>query len=153
MLQVNLRVFVSRWERHRGGVNEQKSVIWNLPVMLCLRCAMNHFLAASWTVSISLRRDQDGAGLIRPPHRLDDETGERILLRGGRMKVWHFFFFYDHMSWRACPPPPPTRTPQPPPNPVCCFGPDTFDPQPQHCTAGLINDLSYLWNTFTGAGK
>lgn len=62
--------------------------------MLCLRCGMNHFLAASWTISISLRRDQDGAGLIRPSHRLDDETGERILLRRGRMKVWGFLFYF-----------------------------------------------------------
>lgn len=55
-------------------------------------------LAACWTISISPRRDQDGAGLIRPSHRLDDETGERILLRWGRVKVRHFYlFFYDHV--------------------------------------------------------
>lgn len=63
------------------------------------------------------------------------------------------FFFYFIFFLRSCVITWPTSPSPTSSKPGVCFGPDTLDPQPQHSTAGLINDLSYLWNTFTGAGK
>lgn len=144
---IYVRLFQDGTSQQRGDwvkICDLKSPCNALPQMW-----YESLLAARWTISISPRRDQDGAGLIRPSHRLDDKTGERILLGRGQVKVRHFYLFF----LRSCATMWPPSTSPTSSKPGVCFGPDTLNPQPQHCTASLINGLSYLWNTFTGAGK
>lgn len=93
-----------KMERHWGGVNESKSMIWNLPVMLCLRCGMNHFwrrAEPSLSPSAGIRTEQDLYV------RLIDSMTKQVRGFCGDEAEWKcdffsfFFFFYDHVSLRG----------------------------------------------------